>query len=218
MKCWKWAFGVVPGACVDTATNIQETNTLMRIVFFGPNGSGKGTQAALLKAELGVPHISTGDLLRAAVKAATPLGVQAKAVMDAGKLVSDEIVLGILEERVAKPDAGSGFILDGYPRNLAQCAALEALLAQLHQPLDVAVELDVPDHVILARCEARFAAEHRPDDDPAIVRKRLDVYREQTAPVAAHFAEIGKLVTVDGVGEVQTVFKRILDVLPRIPA
>ena len=187
----------------------------MRIVFFGPNGSGKGTQAALLKAELKVPHISTGDLLRAAVKAGTPLGLQAKVVMEAGKLVSDEIVLGMLEERVAQPDARGGFILDGYPRNLAQCAALEALLTRIRQPLDIAIELNVPDSAILSRCEIRFKAEHRPDDDPEIVRKRLDVYRQQTAPVAKHFGEIGKLVTVDGVGGVDEVFKRILAVLPR---
>ncbi len=190
----------------------------MRIVFFGPNGSGKGTQAALLKVELGVPHISTGDLLRAAVKAGTPLGLQAKVVMAAGKLVSDEIVLGMLEDRVAQPDARGGFILDGYPRNLAQCAALETLLDRLRQPLDIAIELHVPDEAILARCELRFKAEHRPDDDPQIVRKRLDVYRQQTAPVAAHFADMGKLVTVDGVGEVATVFQRILAVLPRVAA
>jgi len=187
----------------------------MRIVFFGPNGSGKGTQAQLLKTELNVPHVSTGDLLRAAVKAGTPLGVKAKAVMDAGKLVSDEIVLGMLEERLAQSDAGGGFILDGYPRNLAQCAALEQLLNRIRQPLDIAIELNVPDAAILARCEIRFKAEHRADDDPAIVRKRLDVYREQTAPVAAHFRDIGKLVTVDGVGGVDEVFKRILGVLPR---
>jgi adenylate kinase len=187
----------------------------MRIVFFGPNGSGKGTQAELLKAELKIPHISTGDLLRAAVRAGTPLGLKAKAVMDGGHLVSDEMVLAILEERVAQADANDGFILDGYPRNLAQCAALETLLDRLQQPLDIAIKLDVPDSAILARCELRFAAEHRPDDDPAIVRKRLDVYRQQTAPVAEHFAEIGKLKTVDGVGGVDQVFRRILDVLPR---
>ena len=186
----------------------------MRIVFFGPNGSGKGTQATLLKNELKVPHISTGDLLRAAVRAGTPLGLKAKAVMEAGKLVSDDIVLGMLEERLAQPDAKGGFILDGYPRNLAQCAALEGLLARIRQPLDIAIELDVPDSAILGRCEIRFKAEHRPDDDPAIVRKRLDVYREQTAPVARHFADLGKLVTVDGVGQVADVFKRILAALP----
>src|SRR5215469_11969718 len=161
----------------------------MRIVFFGPNGSGKGTQAALLKAELNVPHISTGDLLRAEKKAGTPLGLKAKAIMDAGQLVSDEIVLGILESRLAQPDTRNGFILDGYPRNLAQCAALEDLLARIKQPLDVAIELNVPDEVILRRCEIRFQAEHRADDDPAVVRKRLQVYREQTHPVATHFAD-----------------------------
>jgi adenylate kinase len=186
----------------------------MRIVFFGPNGSGKGTQAERLKNELQVPHISTGDLLRAAVKAATPLGLKAKEVMAAGHLVSDEIVLGMLEERLREPDARNGFILDGYPRNLAQCSALEALLARLNQPLDIAIKLDVPDGVILARCEIRFKAEHRPDDDPLIVRKRLDIYREQTAPVAEHFQQIGKLRVVDGVGAVDDVFQRILAVLP----
>lgn len=187
----------------------------MRIVFFGPNGSGKGTQAALLKAELQVPHISTGDLLRAAVRAGTPLGLKAKEVMAAGKLVSDEIVLGMLEDRIAQADAASGFILDGYPRNLAQCAALEGLLTRIGKPLDIAIELDVPDSAILARCEIRFKAEHRPDDDPEVVRKRLQIYREQTLPVARHFADIGKLVTVDGVGTVAAVFDRILAVLPR---
>ncbi len=190
----------------------------MRIVFFGPNGSGKGTQATLLKSELKVPHISTGDLLRAAVKAGTPLGLRAKAVMDTGKLVSDDIVLSMLEERLAEADVAGGFILDGYPRNLVQCEALEGLLARLRQPLDIAIKLDVPDAAILARCELRFAAEHRPDDDPAIVRKRLDVYREQTAPVAEHFADMEKLATVDGVGNVDAVFARILAVLPRVPA
>lgn len=187
----------------------------MRIVFFGPNGSGKGTQAALLKAELKVPHISTGDLLRAAVKAATPLGLKAKEVMESGHLVSDEIVLGMLEERLRQDDARAGFILDGYPRNLAQCAALETLLDRLGQPLDIAIKLDVPDSAILGRCEIRFAAEHRSDDDPAIVRKRLDVYRAQTEPVADHFAQLGKLTTVDGVGSVDEVFGRILAALPR---
>ena len=187
----------------------------MRLVLLGAPGSGKGTQATLLKNELGIPHISTGDLLRAAVKAGTPLGIKAKAVMDAGQLVSDDIVLGMLEERITQPDAKGGFILDGYPRNLAQCAALEDLLARIGQPLDVAIKLDVPDSAILARCEIRFAAEHRADDDPAVVRKRLEVYRAQTAPVADHFGQIGKLKAVDGVGEVQEVFQRILAVLPR---
>lgn len=186
----------------------------MRIVFFGPNGSGKGTQAALLKAELNVPHISTGDLLRAAVKAGTPLGMQAKAVMEAGKLVSDEIVLGMLEERLAQADVRGGFILDGYPRNVAQCEALQALLARIGQPLEVAIKLDVPSELIVARIAGRAAAQGRKDDTPEVVRDRLRVYAEQTEPVAGYFARIGKLKVVDGVGELTEVSRRILAALP----
>jgi adenylate kinase len=187
----------------------------MRLVLLGAPGSGKGTQAELLKAELGVPHISTGDLLRAAVKAGTPLGLKAKAVMEAGQLVSDEIVLGMLEERLAQPDAAAGFILDGYPRNVAQCEALEGLLARIGQPLEVAIKLDVPTELIVDRIAGRAAKEGRKDDTPETVRERLRVYTEQTEPVAGHFAEIGKLTRVDGVGELAEVSRRILAALPR---
>lgn len=186
----------------------------MRLVLLGAPGSGKGTQAAMLKAALKVPHISTGDLLRAAVKAETPLGVKAKAVMEAGKLVSDDIVLGMLEERLAQPDVAGGFILDGYPRNLAQCEALEALLERIGQPLDLAVKLKVPSELIVERIAGRAAAEGRKDDTPETVRERLRVYAEQTQPVAEHFASIGHLRIVDGVGEVDEIFRRILAALP----
>ncbi|MBO9662192.1 adenylate kinase [Dokdonella sp.] len=187
----------------------------MRLVLLGAPGSGKGTQADILKAELGVPHISTGDLLRAAVKAGTPLGLQAKAVMDAGQLVSDDIVLAMLEERISQPDAKSGFILDGYPRNLAQCKALETLLERIGQPLDVAVKLDVPSELIVERIAGRAAKEGRKDDTPETVRERLRVYAEQTEPVAAHFAEEGLLKVVDGVGELADITRRVLAALPR---
>ncbi len=186
----------------------------MRLVLLGAPGSGKGTQAAMLKAELRVPHISTGDLLRAAVKAGTPLGLRAKAVMEAGRLVSDEIVLGMLEERITEADAKNGFILDGYPRNVAQCEALEALLERIGQPLDIAVKLKVPSELIVDRIAGRAAAEGRKDDTPETVRERLRVYAEQTAPVAQHFDRLGRLRIVDGVGEVDVVFKRILAALP----
>ena len=186
----------------------------MRLVLLGAPGSGKGTQAAMLKAELRVPHISTGDLLRAAVKAGTPLGLKAKAVMEAGRLVSDEIVLGMLEERITEADAKNGFILDGYPRNVAQCEALEALLERIGQPLDIAVKLKVPSELIVDRIAGRAAAEGRKDDTPETVRERLRVYAEQTAPVAQHFDRLGRLRIVDGVGEVDVVFKRILAALP----
>jgi len=181
----------------------------MRIVFLGAPGSGKGTQAARLKTELGLAHISTGDLLRAAVKAGTELGLKAKAVMDRGQLVSDDIVLGMLEERVALDDAKPGFILDGYPRNIAQCRALEALLKRIGQPLDVAILLAVPDSLLFDRLAGRAKAEGRKDDDPATVRERLRVYQEQTAPIIEHFREEGLLSEVDGVGSMDEVDSRI---------
>ena len=190
----------------------------MRLVLLGAPGSGKGTQAARLKTALGVPHISTGDLLRAAVAAGTALGVQAKAVMEAGRLVSDAIVLGMLEERLAQPDARAGFILDGYPRNLAQVQALDALLARTRQPLDAVVKLRVPSEAIIARTELRHKAEGRADDDPATVRKRLQVYTEQTAPVAEHYMRAGTLRLVDGVGPPDEVFARIMAALGEAPA
>jgi len=181
----------------------------MRLVLLGPPGSGKGTQAARLKVELGVPHISTGDMLRAAVAAGTPTGLKAKEVMDAGKLVSDDILLAMLEERLSQDDVKNGFILDGYPRNLAQADAMDHLLAKIGQPLDAVVKLEVPNEVIIGRCEIRFAAEHRKDDDPVVVRDRLQIYAEQTAPVAEFFARRGKLQIVDGVGELDDVTARV---------
>ncbi|NII12280.1 adenylate kinase [Oleiagrimonas sp. C23AA] len=192
----------------------------MRLVLLGAPGSGKGTQAARLKSELDVPHISTGDLLRAAVAAGTPLGQKAKAVMDAGQLVSDDIMLGMLEERLSQDDARNGFILDGYPRNLAQVEALNGLLERIEQPLDAVVKLEVPAEEIVGRCEIRFKAQGRADDNPDVVRKRLGVYAEQTAPVADWYAERGTLKVVDGVGPLDEVSQRILAALgsARVPA
>ena len=181
----------------------------MRLVLLGAPGSGKGTQATRLKTEFAVPHISTGDMLRAAVAAGTPLGMKAKAVMDAGHLVSDDILLGMLEERLAQDDARNGFILDGYPRNLAQASALDELLAKIGQPLDAVVKLEVPNAAIIERCELRFAAEGRADDNPDTVRRRLGVYAEQTAPVAEFYARRGKLQVVDGVGDLDEVTARV---------
>ena len=191
----------------------------MRIVLLGAPGSGKGTQAKRLKVDLGIAHISTGDLLRAAVKAGTPLGLKAKAVMESGQLVSDDIVLGLLEERLAQSDTKPGFILDGYPRNLAQANALDELLARVSQPLDAVVKLNVPDAAIVKRCEIRFEQEHRADDNPETVRKRLAVYAEQTAPVADFYAQRGLLTQIDGVGEIEAIGDRVIAALrARVPA
>ncbi|MGF6495130.1 adenylate kinase [Luteibacter sp. 621] len=181
----------------------------MRFVLFGAPGSGKGTQAARLKQDFGIPHISTGDLLRAEIKAETELGKKAKSLMDDGHLLPDDIMLGIIEHRLAEPDAKPGFILDGYPRNLAQADALDGVLAKIGQPLDVVIKLDVPFEAIVGRCEVRFAAEHRPDDNPETVTKRLSIYADQTAPVADFYAKRGKLKIVDGVGELDEVTARI---------
>ncbi|MGH8080693.1 MAG: adenylate kinase [Lysobacter sp.] len=185
----------------------------MRIVLLGAPGSGKGTQATRLKSALDVAHISTGDLLRAAVAAGTPLGMKAKAVMDAGQLVSDDIVLAMLEERLAQADTHAGFILDGYPRNLAQADALDQLLKRLGQPLDAVLKLNVPDADILQRCEIRFRAEGRADDNPDTVRRRLEVYAAQTAPVADYYAQRMLLSDIDGVGDIDVIAQRLLAAL-----
>src|SRR6185312_10374973 len=141
------------------------------------------------------------------------MGLKAKAVMDAGQLVSDDILLGMLEDRLAQDDARAGFILDGYPRNLAQADALDQLLAKIGQPLDAVVKLDVPNEAIIGRCEIRFKAEGRADDNPDTVRKRLAIYAEQTAPVADFYARRGKLQVVDGVGELDEITTRIRQAL-----
>lgn len=182
----------------------------MRLVLLGAPGSGKGTQAARLQQRLGVPHISTGDLLRAEVAAGTPLGQQAKEVMARGDLVSDEILLGMLEERLARDDVRRGFILDGYPRNLAQAAALDGLLQRLALPFDAAVQLQVDNELLIERLAGRAKAEGRADDNPESVRKRLQVYDEQTAPVIEFYRQHGQLTVVDGVGGLDEVFDRIL--------
>jgi adenylate kinase len=186
---------------------------LMRLVLLGAPGSGKGTQAARLKEHLQVPHISTGDLLRAEVAAGSKLGLAAKEVMARGELVSDEILLGMLEDRFSRPDTRDGFILDGYPRNLAQAAALDALLSRLGQPMDYAVQLDVPTEMLVERIAGRAKAEGRADDNPESVRTRLDVYESQTAPVVDFYRQHGQLTVVAGVGSLDEVFTRILEAI-----
>lgn len=181
----------------------------MRIVLLGPPGSGKGTQAALLKDRLDVPHISTGELLRAAVAEGTTLGRKAKAAIDAGELVSDDLMLGLIEEKLGQPEAQPGFILDGYPRNQAQAEALDSLLDRLGQPIDRALELIVDEEQIVTRLARRAEEEGRSDDTEDVIRNRLAVYREKTAPISEHYDKKGLLVRVDGVGEIVEINQRL---------
>lgn len=168
------------------------------IVFFGPPGSGKGTQAVRLAASLGIPQVSTGDLLRGHVSRGTELGKIAKPIMESGALVSDELVTRMLRERLSEPDAAAGALFDGYPRTVPQAESLDALLAESGRRVDAVVFLDVPDEPIVARLVKRAELEGRADDTPDTIRERLRVYREKTAPLADRYGRAGVLVTVDG--------------------
>jgi adenylate kinase len=181
------------------------------LILLGPPGAGKGTQAARLVEKYSIPQLSTGDMLRAAVKAGTPTGLRAKSVMDAGGLVSDEIVVGIIADRIREADAGNGFILDGFPRTVAQAEALDVLLAKHDMRLDAIIELKVDEAALLSRIEKRAretAAAGQPvraDDNPDAFKVRLDAYREQTAPVSAYYAGRGTLKMVDGMAPIDSV-------------
>lgn len=185
----------------------------MRIILLGAPGSGKGTQGEKLVAHYGIPKISTGDALRAAVKAGTELGRKAKSVMDAGQLVANEIVIGIVEERLGQADARKGFILDGFPRNVAQAETLDAMLVRLGQPpIDRAVHLAVADEEIIARLLDRAQKEGRDDDKEEVIRHRIDVYNAETHPLLDYYAKQGKVAKVDGLGTMDDIFKRIIAV------
>jgi adenylate kinase len=183
----------------------------MRLILLGPPGAGKGTQATRLVEKYEIPQLSTGDMLRAAVKAQTPVGLQAKAVMDSGALVSDEIVVGIIADRIDEPDAHNGFILDGFPRTVAQAEALDALLARKNKRLDAAIELKVDASRLLARImqravDAKAAGQPvRKDDDPEVFKTRLETYARDTAAVTPYYAGRGLLHEVDGMAPIAQV-------------
>jgi adenylate kinase len=185
----------------------------MRIVLLGPPGSGKGTQAAMLVEHLGIPHISTGAMLRGAAKKGTELGLKAKELTDLGELVPDDVMLGILEDRLHQDDVKEGFILDGYPRNLAQAESLEEVLAKLGTPADEAILIDIDFEQIIDRIAKRALKEGRADDTEETVRHRLQVYEEQTAPVADFYEQKGILTRVWGDGSVDEIQQRIRSVL-----
>lgn len=191
----------------------------MRLIFLGPPGAGKGTQAARIVAKHGIPQLSTGDMLRAAVAAGTPVGQKAKAVMDAGGLVSDEIVIGIVADRIEEADARKGFILDGFPRTLAQAEALDAMLDGKGLKLDAVLELKVDqtklvDRIVRRAEEARAAGQPvRKDDDPEVFKTRLEAYNRDTAVVAPYYEKRGQLTAIDGMQPIDSVSQAITDAL-----
>lgn len=209
----------------------------MKVIFFGPPGCGKGTQAQRLHDRLGLPHLSTGDMLRAAIGAGTEVGQRVKAIMETGELVPDEVVIGIIAERVEQPDCADGFMLDGFPRNVPQADALEALLAGRGMAVDRVIEIQVDDEILVRRVAGRFtcaacgAGYHdefqptktagtcdqcgesefirRPDDNAETMRARLKTYHDQTAPLLPYYRDKGLLSSVDGMASVDDVADQI---------
>ncbi|MDF2387445.1 adenylate kinase [Nostoc ellipsosporum NOK] len=167
---------------------------MTRLIFLGPPGSGKGTQAQTLALHLNIPHISTGEILRQAMKEQTPLGIKAQSYVDSGELVPDELVQDLVQERLNQPDAKSGWILDGFPRKVTQAVFLEELLDKIHQSGEKVVNLDAPDQVVVARLLARG----RKDDSEEVIRRRLEVYRTETAPLIDYYRDRDRLLTVNG--------------------
>ncbi len=181
----------------------------MRVVFIGPPGAGKGTQAALVAQRYGIAHLSTGDMLRAARDAKTEIGKLADQYMSAGQLVPDDIILKIVQQRLQADDCRAGYLLDGFPRTLAQAEALDAMLAHQGTPLDSVLELRVPEEELFRRLSGRG----RSDDNPQVIRQRLVAYRQQTEPLLDYYHRRGLLKTIDGLGSVEEIFHRIQQVL-----
>jgi adenylate kinase len=187
----------------------------LNVLLVGPQGSGKGTQAKRIAAEYGIPHVSTGDMFRAAVARETPLGRQVKPILESGELVPDELTVGLIRERLGEEDAAPGLVLDGFPRNIVQAEALGDLLAELGRPLTAALELLVPDEVCLERMLGRAAEEGRTDDTPEAIARRLEIYHRETAPLSEHYRAAGTLVGIPGAGTVDEVWAEIDRVLSR---
>jgi adenylate kinase len=187
--------------------------TATRLLLLGPPGAGKGTQAQRLVDGLGVPQISTGEMLRAAVAAGTEVGRLAQEYMDRGDLVPDDVVIGVARERLAQPDAQKGFILDGFPRTRAQAEALDATLAELGTPLERCVSLEVEEDQVVERLLKRAQIEGRADDNEETIRKRMHIYRDQTEPLIAYYREKSVLREVDGLGPVDTIAGRVGEAL-----
>ena len=189
----------------------------MNLLVLGPQGAGKGTQAKRISAEYGVPHVSTGDMFRA-LDTSTARGREVKAIMDAGDLVPDAVTVAMIEDRLSEPDAADGFVLDGFPRNLAQAEALDAMLGGIGRGLNAILFFDVPDEVGMERALKRAEIEGRSDDTPEAISKRLSVYHEQTEPIVEHYRATGKLVPLHAERTIDQVWAEISAALEQVVA
>lgn len=185
----------------------------MNLLVLGPQGSGKGTQAARLSSDHGIPHVATGDMFRSAIAAGTDLGRRVEPILAAGELVPDELTVELIRERLSQPDAASGFVLDGFPRNLAQAEELDAMLAEIGRSLDAVLFFDLSDDVALERLLGRAADEGREDDRPEVIARRLEIYHEQTEPVVERYRATGKLVPLHAARPIGEVAAEIADAL-----
>lgn len=186
------------------------------MLILGPQGSGKGTQARRIAAEYGIPHIATGDMFREAVAGGTELGRRVEPILASGGLVPDELTIAVVRERLARDDAEAGFVLDGFPRTVRQAEALDALLQELGRPLDIILELQVPDEVCVQRMLGRARAEGRADDTPEVIRRRLETYHRETAPLVDYYRPSGKLVPIRGDRSIDEVWAEIRQALGRV--
>jgi adenylate kinase len=190
----------------------------VRILLLGPQGSGKGTQAQRISSTYGVPHIATGDMLRAAIAAGTELGRRIKPIYDAGDLVPDDLMIELIRERLSQPEAERGFVLDGFPRTLEQADALDDMLLEIGSPLDVVFDLQIDEPTTVQRLLGRAHEEGRSDDTPEAIAKRLELFRDSTMPVIEHYRAQGKVVGVHAAGTVNEVFNEIQETLEQVGA
>jgi len=188
----------------------------MNLLLLGPQGSGKGTQATRIAADYGIPHISTGDMFRAAITAGGELGRRVEPILAVGELVPDELTVELIRERLGRPDARRGFVLDGFPRNLAQAQALDRMLGEIGRDLDAVLYFDLPDAVAIERLLGRARAEGRTDDTPDVIRRRLAIYHEQTEPLAEYYRARDRLVPVHAAGTVDEVYAELQVALEQV--
>ena len=190
----------------------------MNLLVLGPQGAGKGTQAKRIAAEYELPHVSTGDMFRAAIAAQTELGKRVEPILASGALVPDDVTVALIRERLGEPDAAAGFVLDGFPRNLAQAEALDDMLREIGRSLDAILFFDLPDSVATERMLRRAAEENRPDDTPEVIARRLEIYHSETEPIVEHYRATGKLVPLHAERPIEQVWVEIASALRGLEA